>query len=77
MKGVVLCISGQHDKRYSIKYAAVSMKELNEVIKSHGGRIPLLKKILYLRWKYPTLPNFFKKHFPFLVSSIKNIIKKI
>ena len=58
----IIAIIGQHEERGSIKYAAKGIKESMDVIKSHGGEIPLKMKISYLRWKYPLIPNLIKKY---------------
>jgi len=76
LKNVIIAIIGQHEGRGAIKNAAQAAKEGIEFLKAYGRPIPLFLKIFYLRWKYPQIPNFLKKHTPRLFSIIRKIVKK-
>lgn len=72
----ILAIIGQHPGRGSVKAAAKAVKASMDFIEFYGGKVPLLARISCLRWKYPLLPNFLKKHAPWLFNFARKIVAK-
>jgi len=72
----LLAIVGHHPERGCVKEAARATKAGIDLIRAYGYPVPFRMKISYLRWKYPQIPNFFKKYLPSLFSTISRILKK-
>ena len=73
----ILAIIGQHENRGSVMYAAQAVKSNINYLEKLGRKVPLGARISYLRWKYPTIPNFIKKYFPSLFAFLSELIKKL